>query len=273
MRVINRRPSRGASLGLAALPFALALAGYLTASSLRLAADPKDKFLPSFASFADALHRVAFTQDFLTGHYLLFSDTGTSLLRLLGGLAGATLIGGVVGLATGMIPYLRSLLAPFIAVLSVIPPLAVLPILLIVFGLGEVSKVVLIIVGIAPFMIRDMALRVEEMPIQQLIKAQTLGASSWQIALRVVVPQMLPRLIDAVRLSLGSAWLYLISAEAIASDSGLGYRIFLVRRYLAMDVILPYVAWITLLAFLLDLSLRLLQRKAFPWFAAERSGP
>ena len=63
---------------------------------------------------------------------------------------------------------------------------------------------------------------------------------------------MMPRLIDSVRLSLGAAWLYLIAAEAIAAESGLGYRIFLMRRYLAMDVILPYVAWITLLAFLLD---------------------
>jgi NitT/TauT family transport system permease protein len=79
---------------------------------------------------------------------------------------------------------------------------------------------------------------------------------------------MWPRLIDALRLSLGSAWLFLIAAEAIASTEGLGYRIFLVRRYLAMDVILPYVAWITLLAFAMDWSLRLLRTKAFGWAGA-----
>ena len=55
------------------------------------------------------------------------------------------------------------------------------------------------------------------------------------------MPQVLPRLIDTVRLALGAAWLFLIAAEAIAATEGLGYRIFLVRRYLAMDVILPYV--------------------------------
>ena len=55
---------------------------------------------------------------------------------------------------------------------------------------------VLIVVGITPFLIRDLQARVEEMPSEQLIKAQTLGASSWQIVLRVVIPQMLPRLID-----------------------------------------------------------------------------
>jgi NitT/TauT family transport system permease protein len=79
-----------------------------------------------------------------------------------------------------------------------------------------------------------------------------LGASSWQIMIRVALPQAMPRLLQAVRLALGPAWVFLISAEAIASDTGLGYRIFLVRRYLSMDVIIPYVAWIALLAIVMD---------------------
>jgi NitT/TauT family transport system permease protein len=108
-------------------------------------------------------------------------------------------------------------------------------------------------------------MRIAELPDEQIIKAQTLGASTWQLVIRVVLPQMWPRLIDAVRLVLGSAWLFLIAAEAIASTEGLGYRIFLVRRYLAMDVILPYVAWITLLAFTMDWLLRVLRAKAFAW--------
>ena len=103
------------------------------------------------------------------------------------------------------------------------------------------------------------------LPMEQLVKAQTLGASTWLVALRVALPQAMPRLIDSLRLSLCPAWVYLISAEAIASDVGLGYRIFLVRRYLAMDIILPYVAWITLLAVAMDFGLYLLSRKAFPW--------
>jgi NitT/TauT family transport system permease protein len=148
-----------------------------------------------------------------------------------------------------------------------IPPLAVLPILFIVLGLGELAKVVLVVIGIAPFLVRDTALRVQELPEEQLIKAQTLGANSWQIVTRVVLPQILPRLLDAVRLSLGAAWLFLIAAEAIAATDGLGYRIFLLRRYLAMDVILPYVGWITLLAFLFDIALRRLGRRLSRWAA------
>ena len=76
------------------------------------------------------------------------------------------------------------------------------------------------------------------------------------MVLRLVLPQIMPRLITCVRLALGPAWIFLIAAEAIASTDGLGYRIFLVRRYLSMDVILPYVAWITLLAFVTDCAAR-----------------
>jgi NitT/TauT family transport system permease protein len=144
--------------------------------------------------------------------------------------------------------------------------MAILPVLFIVFGLGELSKVALITIGIAPFLIRDMQQRVLELPTEQIIKAQTLGASSWQLVLRVILPQVMPRLLDAVRLSLGAAWLFLIAAEAIAATEGLGYRIFLVRRYLSMDVILPYVVWITLLAFLTDYVLRLINYYGFPWY-------
>jgi NitT/TauT family transport system permease protein len=164
-----------------------------------------------------------------------------------------------------LIPYLRATFASTIAALAMIPPLAILPILFIVVGLGETAKVTLIVIGIAPCIARDIAMRVGELPPEQLIKAQTLGGSTWQLTLRVVLPQMWPRLIDSLRLSLGSAWLFLIAAEAIASTEGLGYRIFLVRRYLAMDIILPYVAWITLLAFASDWGLRQLRAKLFPW--------
>ncbi|HTF83593.1 MAG TPA: ABC transporter permease, partial [Cellvibrio sp.] len=77
------------------------------------------------------------------------------------------------------------------------------------------------------------------------------------------------RLISSVRLSLCTAWLFLIAAEAIASTDGLGYRIFLVRRYMSMDVILPYVAWITLLAFLLDWLLDRISKRCFTWHHQE----
>ena len=264
-RLINRSPGRPGTISLGVLPFLLLLILYLLASEIRLAENPNDKLLPSLASFGHTIQAMAFEPDRRTGDVLLWTDTLASLGRLLAGLVVSGLIGLVFGVLTGIIPYLRITLSPLIAALSMIPPLAILPILFIVFGLGELSKIVLIIIGITPFIIRDLALRAGELPQEQLIKAQTLGGSSWQIIVRVVLPQLLPRLFDALRLSLGAAWLFLIAAEAIASTDGLGYRIFLVRRYLAMDIILPYVTWITILAFCLDFSLKKLSARMFPW--------
>lgn len=252
---------------LSVLPFFLVLALYLVASDIRLAENPSDKLMPSLSTMGDAIHKYAIEESRRTGEILLWQDTAASLTRLALGLGIAALIGLIVGITTGIIPYLRASFSPFIAALSMIPPLAVLPILFIVFGLGEVSKVVLIVFGVAPFLIRDIAMRSQSLPAEEIIKAQTLGGSTWQIIVRVVLPQMMPRLLDALRLSLGAAWLFLIAAEAIASTDGLGYRIFLVRRYLSMDIILPYVAWITLLAFVMDYSLRIVTQRFYPWYS------
>ncbi|HEY0833372.1 MAG TPA: ABC transporter permease [Azospirillum sp.] len=267
-RVINRRPGRGGVLFWGALPFLAACAAYAVASALRLAENPNDKLLPPLSNMVAAVARMAFSPDARTGDYLMWVDTVASLHRLGLGLGVATALALVFGIGMGLIPYVRAGLSPFVAMLSMVPPMAVLPVLFIVFGLDELSKVVLIVVGVAPFLVRDLAMRVGEMPREQLIKAQTLGASTWQIIVRVVLPQVLPRLADALRLSLGPAWLFLISAEAIAATEGLGYRIFLVRRYMAMDVILPYVAWITLLAFASDYLLRRFNDACFPWLKA-----
>ncbi len=268
-RLINLHPGRG-GIALAVLPFVLLLFAYLAGSQIRLHDNPTDKLLPAPATIAAAVKSLAFEEDLRTGTILLWADTAASMRRLGIALLISAGFGMVFGVALGAIPCIRATLAPFIAALSMIPPLAVLPILFIVLGLGELAKVVLIVIGTAPVIVRDLALRAEELPTEQLIKAQTLGASTWQVILRVILPQLWPRLIDALRLQLGCAWLFLIAAEAIASTEGLGYRIFLVRRYLAMDIILPYVFWITFLAFAMDWLLRRVRSAAFPWCELQR---
>lgn len=264
-RLINQRPGRGERLALGMLPFIVLLALYVFASQLRLAENPDDKLLPSLSSMAERVVDYAVTEDVRSGRRLLWSDTWASVKRLGSALAISSVAALVLALAIGVVPRIRALLSPLLATVSMIPPLAVLPILFIVLGLEEAAKIALIVIGVLPAMARGLALHVAELPEEQIVKAQTLGASTWQVALRVVLPQTLPRLIDALRISMGAAWLFLIAAEAIASTEGLGYRIFLVRRFLAMDVILPYVAWITLLAVMADVLLRRLRAAAFLW--------
>ncbi|MCV9878973.1 ABC transporter permease [Brenneria izbisi] len=271
MRFINRHPGRGGRLLLTLLPFLLLLAVYFISSTSRLADNPADKLLPSAAQMIEAVERVAFTPDKRSGEYVLWADTAASLSRLAIGLGISSLAGLCLGIAAGVFPLFRASLSPLMTVLSMIPPLAILPILFIVFGLDELSKVMLIVIGITPVLARDLEQRAREIPPELLIKAQTLGANSWTLVLRVVLPQLLSRLLVSLRLMLGAAWLFLISAEAISATAGLGYRIFLVRRYMAMDVILPYVVWITLLAWLMDYALRRLNRCFFPWSAGEKA--
>lgn len=270
---MNLRPSKATALFLGLLPFVLLMLLYFGASEARLAENPNDKLLPSMTSFAEAVDRMALSPSKRTGDILFVEDTVASLERLGLGVLISAVLALLMGIPLGFVPLVRAGLSPFVAAFSMVPPMAVLPILFIVFGMGEMAKVALIVIGVTPLIVRDMQQRVSEIPAEQLIKAQTLGGSSWTIVLRVVLPQILPRLLDAVRLTLGTAWIFLISAEAIAATEGLGYRIFLVRRYLSMDVILPYVAWITILAFLFDYLLKQFTYRLFPWYDAgkERS--
>ncbi|MEM6905150.1 MAG: ABC transporter permease subunit [Pseudomonadota bacterium] len=269
MRLINRKPGRPLGVVLLLLPFLAVFLAYTIGSDIRRAENPRDKLLPAPAAIAETAGRLLTEPDRRSGRILFWNDTWVSVARLGQGVLIAALIGLALGLAIGLLPYARATFAGFVSAVSMVPPLSVLPILFIVAGLGDASKIALIAIGITPFLVRDLAQRVLEIPAEMVVKAQTLGASTRVIALRVALPQVLPRLIQAIRLSLGPAWLFLIAAEGIASEAGLGYRIFLVRRFLAMDVILVYVLWITILAFLIDYGLKKLGETAFPWFGRE----
>lgn len=252
-------------LVLALLPFVLALAGYALASHWRHVDNPQDKLLPTFGQMAEAFARLAFTVDEQSGEYVLWQDTVASLWRLGQGAVAAAAAGLLLGLNLGLLPRLRALGGAFVTFVAMVPPLAVLPVIFIAFGVDELAKVMLIFIGLFPLITRDVALAVERLPGEQITKALTLGASTSAVIYRIVLPQVMPRLIDATRLSLGAGWLFLIAAEAIASTDGLGYRIFLMRRYLAMDVIIPYVVWITVLGFLIDYAMRAWLAWRYPW--------
>jgi NitT/TauT family transport system permease protein len=269
-RLLNVRPALGARLLLGAIPLLAIVVLYFAASTVQHSQNPNEKILPTFAAMADQIRIMALEVDPQTGAIPLWQDTGASLARLGVGLAIATASTLVLGLLIGVLPLVRATIGPLVAAIAVIPPIAILPILFITFGLGETAKITLIVLGVTPFMVRDLAGHIARIPEEQVVKAQTLGSSTWQIALRVALPQAMPRLLESLRLSLGPAWVFLISAEAIASDVGLGYRVFLVRRYLAMDIILPYVAWIALLAVGFDLFLIALNRRLYPWAHAAR---
>ena len=255
---------------LAAMPFVVVVAAYWIASDIRHAVNPNDKLLPTFGQMAEAFWTMATQPDLRTGHIVLWSDTFASLVRLWQGVIGGAVVGGLLGINTALFPGMRASFRPFITCLSIIPPLTILPILFIVFGTGEEVKVILIFIGTVFIITRDILLATMALPIEQVTKALTLGASQLAVVYRIVLPQIMPRLINTTRLTLGAAWLFLIAAEMISAKMGLGYRIGLVRRYMAMDVIIPYVLWITLLGFLMDWLLRIWVSRGYPWYQTDR---
>ena len=134
MRLINRRPGIAAATVLMLLPFLLLVGAYMIGSDIRLAANPADKLLPAPSTIAATAERLFTEPDRRSGRILLWHDTRASLTRLVLGVGISAALATVLGLLIGLLPHVRATLAGFVAVVSMIPPLAILPILFITFG-------------------------------------------------------------------------------------------------------------------------------------------
>jgi len=198
------------------------------------------------------------------GESLLWQDTKASGKRIL--IAMVFIFFGIyIGLVMGAFPYAEKVLYRFVLFFDKIPALAVLPILFIIFGLGETSKIALIVIGVAPTVILDTYLKVKEVHDEQLVKGMTMGASQPEIVFRIIFPQIIPKVLDTVRLNFKAVILFLIAGEALAAEAGIGYRIFVVRRYMDMATIFPYVVWISMLAFIVDMAFRSWISRQYKW--------
>lgn len=258
--------SEPARLVLAAIPFLLLAAAYAVGSVMRHQENPKDKLMPNATQLVDGLHDI--TRVRLSGDRWLVEDTLISLARLGRSLAIATALSIAVGLFMGTFTVVDALFNPFLRALSKIPPLALLPILFIYLGVQEAPKTALMVIGVFPTLTQDVYLRIREVPQEMVNKAYTLGASTLEVALKLVLAQAWPKILDSIRLTLGPLWVFLIAAEAISSESGLGYRIYVVQRQLGVNVILPYILWISLLGFLMDAAIRYWVKWRHPWAEA-----
>jgi NitT/TauT family transport system permease protein len=261
---LHARPGMVFGRFLGFLPVALLAGLYLFASHARAEKNPEDKLMPSLHHMYEEMKTIITVPDKRSGKNLFLDDTKASLKRLGMGIGIAAVASYFIGILMGMFPGFRALLAPLVTGLSNINPLAILVIILVALGVGESSKVFLIAFGIGIPMMRTIAGMAERMPNELTVKALTLGATQFQVLYKIIAPQMLPRLIDLIRVSLGSAWIFVIAAEAVAATEGLGYRIYLQQRYMNMGLIIPYVIYISLLAYASDLAL--LGILKLPWF-------
>lgn len=275
---IQVRPSRLWSRSLSWVLFLVGIALYAQFSIARHKENPEDRIVPSMhqltegvkssvlepAEEDDPLDPGASTWE-RVHHSMLWKDTVASARRF--AIAFALLIPGVlVGLHMAVFPYAGAFFQRFVLFFDKIVALSLLPILFIVFGIEEWSKIMLMVIGVVPTIILDTCNIASGVPREQVVKAFTLKSSNFDVAYRIVLKQVMPQIINSLRLNLKPLALFLFAGEMIASTDGLAYRIAIMRRHMGMDIIIPYLLWVALLLFLTDALLRVANRRLHPWY-------
>lgn len=188
-----------------------------------------------------------------------------SVLRVVVALVLALVTAVPLGIALGLNRVMRAVIDPLIEFCRPVPPLAYLPLIVIWFGIGEESKVLLIFLAIfAPVVVATAAGVLAVDPIRVRV-AQSLGASRLQLIRFVILPSALPSLMTGIRIALGAGWSTLVAAELIAATRGLGFMIQSASQFLATDVVVAGILVIAVIATAIELGLRYLQRRLSPW--------
>jgi NitT/TauT family transport system permease protein len=277
---IDARPNRITTWTLSWFLFVAGIALYFNTAHTRHLENPEDKVVPNLAQLAQGFTDAFLKPDAdgasepeaadasLVSRFLnsmLWMDTIASAKRF--GWSMLLLIPAVVlGMHMGLFPVVGGFFLRFILFFDKIIALSVLPILFIAFGIDELSKIMLIVIGVTPTIILDTFNLTKSVPSEQIVKGFTLGAHDFGVAYRIVMKQIMPRVLNSIRLNLKAVMLFLFAGEMIASQNGLAFRIALLRRHMGMNVIIPYVMWVALLLFLVDLSMRVINKKLHPWF-------
>lgn len=224
-------------------------------------------FLPAPQQVLKQLVSIS-TQGFMDA--TLGQHLAASLSRILIALLAAAVIGVPVGIAMGLNPTVRGILDPIIEIYRPVPPLAYLPLMIIWFGIGETSKILLIYLAIFAPVTLAAAAGVRSVAQVRVRAAQALGASRWQVLWYVVLPNALPEILTGLRIGLGVGWSTLVAAELIAATRGLGFMIQSAGEFLATDVVIAGISVIAFIAFALELGLRALQRRLTPWHGVKK---
>ncbi len=195
----------------------------------------------------------------------LLQHIGISLGRVLLAFVAAVVTAVPLGLLMGLNPLIGAALDPLVEFYRPIPPLAYLPLIVIWFGIGELSKVLLIYLALfAPLLIATAA-GVRRVDPSRVRAVRCLGANRWQVVHLVVLPNALPEILTGLRIALGGGWSTLVAAELIAADRGLGFMVQSAAQFLATDTVLVGILLIAIVALVLELGLRWLQRRFAAW--------
>ena len=195
----------------------------------------------------------------------LMSDIWISVYRVTAGFAMSALIALPLGLMIGTFRPVQAVLEPLTDFIRYMPAVAFIPLVMLWVGIEESSKISIIFIGTFFQMVLMMAEDVRRVPLAQIEAAQTMGATRGESVKLVIFQSAKPALLDTLRVTMGWAWTYLVVAELVAANSGLGYSILKAQRFLQTDKIFVGILLIGLIGLVMDQLFRLAHRKAFPW--------
>ncbi|MDA8346979.1 MAG: ABC transporter permease [Thermaerobacter sp.] len=218
--------------------------------------------LPSPLSVAREIP-VLFTTGY--GGQTLLTDIWVSTARITVGFLVAVCVGVPIGILMASSEIVFQAIDPLLQFIRPVPPLAYIPLLIVWFGIGEVSKGLLIFLGTIPVIVINTISGVRSIPRQRLHVAQCLGATRLQILRYVILPSALPEIFTGMRVGIGVAWTCLVAAEIIAASAGLGWLVQEAGQEVQVGIIFIAITVIGLIGYGMELVIRLIERAAVPW--------
>jgi NitT/TauT family transport system permease protein len=199
-------------------------------------------------------------------------DVRASVYRITLGWLISTAIALPVGILMGNFRFFEGLFEPFIDLVRYMPAVAFVPLTILWLGVDDQQKIVILFIGTFFQQVLMVMDNVKNVPFDLIQVSYTFGLNKWEVLWYVVLRSAMPALWDTMRITLGWAWTYLVVAELVAANVGLGYRIMRAQRFLQTDTIILGILVIGVLGLITDYAFKLSSRKLFPWAESKR-GP
>ena len=201
----------------------------------------------------------------------LWPDIKISVFRISVGFLASAILAIPLGILIGAYKSVEAAQEPLIGFIRYIPVPALIPLVMVAAGIGESAKILLIFLGTYFQMVIIVADVTRQVPRELLSAGRTLGANRWQLLFYVLLPATIPGLLETCRTMIGWAWTYLVIAEVVATDSGLGYRIMKAQRFLRTDEIFTGLLILGLLGLATDMLFKWITPRLLPWAAEGRN--
>ena len=195
----------------------------------------------------------------------LWGHLGASLARVMAGFVLGSLVGIPLGYAMGLSGWFRGWFDPIVEFMRPVPPLALIPLVIIWFGIWETGKVVLLFLAALWIMVIAARSSVSGVRISKIHAAYSLGASKWQIMRHVIIPNSLPDIFTGARVAMGVCWGTVVAAELVAAQKGAGMMIIAASKFQLTDIVVMGIILIGVIGYGIDILMRMAEKRLVPW--------